>query len=484
MQNKEAESFIKTHYAKLIPLNTALELSYFNAITTGKKEYYNEYENLSIELNKLYNSKEDFAFVKKLKSKKLNGRLLKRQIDLIYNSFLSAQGDINLIKKIIGLSAKIEKSFNTFRASIDGKEFTQNEINDILKKSTDSEELEKAWMASKEQGAIVEKDIINLVKLRNELAQSLGFSNYYEFSMHLSEQDMQEIKKIFDDLSDLTENPFKELKKQVDDCLKKMFNVIELFPWHYKDPFFQEGPEIYKLNLDKYYSSIDVIDAAENFYKSIGLEVSDILKRSDLYEKPGKFQHACCTHIDRNGDIRIVENAKNNEKWMTTTLHELGHAVYEKFIDKNLPFMLKQASHIFTTEAIAQFFGKMDSSFDFLQNYGGINTEELVSITKDLKSMVRLNSLVFARWSLVMFNFEKSLYENPNQDLNKLWYDLVKKYQLINFYRDKPDWASKTHLATAPAYYHNYLLGELLASQLRHYLKNNPKLSLEQYFKE
>jgi peptidyl-dipeptidase A len=33
--------------------------------------------------------------------------------------------------------------------------------------------------------------------------------------------------------------------------------------------------------------------------------------------------------------------------------------------------------------------------------------------------------------------------------------------------RDAPDWAAKIHLSTAPVYYHNYLLGELIASQVR-----------------
>ena len=37
--------------------------------------------------------------------------------------------------------------------------------------------------------------------------------------------------------------------------------------------------------------------------------------------------------------------------------------------------------------------------------------------------------------------------------------------------RDAPDWA-RIHFSIAPVYYHNYLLGELTASQLRHYLDN------------
>jgi len=36
--------------------------------------------------------------------------------------------------------------------------------------------------------------------------------------------------------------------------------------------------------------------------------------------------------------------------------------------------------------------------------------------------------------------------------------------------RDLPDWASKNHLATSPVYYQNYVLGELMASQLMNFI--------------
>ena len=52
---------------------------------------------------------------------------------------------------------------------------------------------------------------------------------------------------------------------------------------------------------------------------------------------------------------------------------------------------------------------------------------------------------------------------------------MVEKYQFVKKSqdRDEPDWASKIHFAIAPCYYHNYVLGELLASQLHHYLVSN-----------
>ena len=69
-----------------------------------------------------------------------------------------------------------------------------------------------------------------------------------------------------------------------------------------------------------------------------------------------------------------------------------------------------------------------------------------------------------------MLRFEKSMYENPDQDLNLLWWTLVTKYQGIAKpeNRNAADYASKIHIVSAPVYYHNYMLGELFASQVHH----------------
>jgi peptidyl-dipeptidase A len=54
--------------------------------------------------------------------------------------------------------------------------------------------------------------------------------------------------------------------------------------------------------------------------------------------------------------------------------------------------------------------------------------------------------------------------------LNELWWDLVERYQMLKRPegRSSPDYASKIHVVSAPAYYHNYMLGQLFASQVHH----------------
>jgi peptidyl-dipeptidase A len=88
---------------------------------------------------------------------------------------------------------------------------------------------------------------------------------------------------------------------------------------------------------------------------------------------------------------------------------------------------------------------------------------------------LRFQQILFARWAMVMYNFEKAVYADPDQDLNTLWWDLVEKYQLLNRPEGSPDagWASKLHFTVAPCYYHNYMLGELLASQWHHHIVTN-----------
>ena len=75
-----------------------------------------------------------------------------------------------------------------------------------------------------------------------------------------------------------------------------------------------------------------------------------------------------------------------------------------------------------------------------------------------------------------MYRFEKGLYKGPDRvDLNALWWDLVGRIQLVNRPpdRDEPDWAAKIHVALAPVYYHNYVLGHLTAAQLRNHLEED-----------
>jgi peptidyl-dipeptidase A len=308
------------------------------------------------------------------------------------------------------------------------------------------------------------------VGLRNQAAKRLGFDNYHQMSLQLAEQSEEEVETIFNELYTLSQEPFMAVKKELDGVLAKNYSIkpSELMPWHYQDPFFQEAPAMGELDWDAYYKNYDVKQLASSYFAGIGMDVEPILANSDLYEKPGKNPHAFSTDIDREGDVRILCNLQNNERWMETTLHELGHAVYDRYHDAALPYLLRQPAHAFTTEGIAMFFGRFSRNADWMQAMLKLSEADYKKISSYAKTSMRAKQLVFARWAMVMYFFEKELYRQPDQDLNGLWWQLVQKYQGVNPPPDRQasDWAAKIHFTIAPCYYHNYLLGELFASQL------------------
>jgi peptidyl-dipeptidase A len=246
-------------------------------------------------------------------------------------------------------------------------------------------------------------------------------------------------------------------------------------PWHYHDPFFQRTPLVYELDLDSYYKGRDIEEIARKYYASVDLPVDDILDRSDLYDREGKYPHAFGHDVDRNGDVRVLANLQDTERWMETLLHELGHAIYSKYHNRREPWLLREPAHSFTTEAVAMFFGRLSRNPAWMQKMLGLSDEERAKIEKVSIKYLQFQQILVARWVMVMYNFEKQLYADPDQDLNNLWWDLVEKYQFVKRPPGQTDagWASKLHFTTAPCYYHNYLLGELLASQLHHYIVHN-----------
>ncbi len=395
-----------------------------------------------------------------------------RAAETLRLSCLDARAPKKLRRDIAALEVDVQRRYGSFRGTVEGKPTTDGEIMRILAGSTDSALRQQAWEASHALSAEVADDVRKLAKMRNEAAQAAGYRDHYELS--LARQELSE-SKLFDTLRKLekaTRDPFRKRKAVVDGQLCERFGVetAELRPWHYADPHFQRVPQTGSLSLDGYFEQADLEQLAVRFFDGLGANVRPVLEQSDLYPREGKNQHAFCTHIDRRGDIRILCNIVPGHRWMTTVLHELGHAIYERYLGDDLPWALRRPAHTLVTEAIAMLMGRQAGELEYLIEYAGAPTFEVTPMSGELARRQSLTMLLLTRWVMVMTHFEKALYADPDsRELDDLWWELKHRYQLIERPegRTGPDWAAKMHVALAPVYYHNYLLGEVLASQLR-----------------
>ncbi|MBN1165449.1 MAG: M2 family metallopeptidase [Candidatus Krumholzibacteriota bacterium] len=472
----EFKKFVDRHVARIRPLEKAGALAYWNAALSGNQEDVKKYSEIQLELEKIYTDAAEFNFVKKFReSMEVQDGQLSRMADLLYLRYVGNQVDSALLQEIVNLSGTVENKFAVYRTEIDGKELTSNQVLTILREEKDCAHRRRVWEANKRVGRVVAGDLLKLINLRNESARAVGFDNYYSMSLTLAEQDEEELVSLFAELEKLTRDPFLELKRRFDAELAEGYSIKpeEMRPWHYHDPFFQEAPADGRIDLNRYYRNRDIVELVRTFYAGIGMPVEDILERSDLYERKGKNPHAFCTDIDREGDIRILCNLKNDKYWMETLLHELGHGVYDKYIDPALPYLLRIYPHIALTEATAMYFGRLSQDPGWMSEALGLDDREAAKIAPSLEKSLRLKMMVFARWVQTMFNFERQLYRDPEQDLNRLWWDMVERYQFVPRPegRSEPDWATKIHVVMSPVYYHNYMLGEMIASQIHHHVK-------------
>lgn len=467
----EAGRFIDGQWDKVRPLQIGADRAWWEAATTGSKEAYKRNEEFKNKVDAFFNDRAAFERVKSLRqSEKIKDPVIRRRLELLYLEYLPRQVEAELLREINRLETKIEQDFATYRPVFRGEKRSQNDLEEILKRSTDSQELEEAWKALKTVGELVEKDLLRLVELRNQAARKLGFSDFYQMEIVRSEQKEDEVLALFEELDRLTREPFRQVKAEIDEKLSERYRIDRagLRPWHYQNQFFQEAPDVFGASLDKFYADEDIAEVGRRFYMGIGLDPSAILARSSLYEQEGKNPHAFAIDIDRAGDIRVLLNLRPNARWMDTMLHELGHAVYNAHIDRKLPWDLRQPAHTLTTEGYAMMLGRLAKNRHWMKAMGVIDREQFEEIGDSSWKRLRAEELIFSRWAQVMLHFERQLYKDPAQDLNKLWWDLVEKYQLVKRPddRNKPDYAAKIHIVSAPVYYHNYMMGLLFASQI------------------
>lgn len=477
MENR-LRKFITEYEKKAIPLYRESALADWNANISGSDDDWEKSEKASLSYREIYADTSAFKELREIKESGLiRDSLLSRQLDILFRAYLGSQVDHDLIAGQIRMETELSRKYSNFRAKVNGKELSDNQIEDILRNSTRDSELKAAWEGHKMIGPLVADEITELVKHRNIIAGKLGFKDFHDMRLRLSGLDPDEVDAIFKELDDLTRDTFKKTKEDIDAYLANHYKIKpgELQPWHYQNRFFQEAPEIYSVDFDKYYKDQDPVRLVSSFYDGIGLNVDAILEKSDLYEKPGKNQHAFCTDIDRSGDVRTLNNIRPDSYWMNTILHELGHGVYSFYTSRDLPFTLREEAHSFTTEAIANLFGQLATDPEWMKDMGIITEEECQKISGESRKALSLSKIVFSRWAQVMYWFEKYMYQNPDQDLNQLWWNMVEKYQMIRKpeNRDMPDWAAKVHVALYPCYYHNYLLGDLLAAQYHHHIATN-----------
>ncbi|GAA4726335.1 M2 family metallopeptidase [Brevibacillus fulvus] len=454
------KSFLQNLNESLQRLHTASMHALWMVLTTGRKEWAERCE------------AEEIAYQEALAAVEWqpdqtgkSNRCERRQLEILERERLDSRTSPETRRRISQVWNELNVQFAAYRPTSSGKQLTEQQILRELLHCPDQTYRKQLWQASMGIGQHIAPKLLELVELRNQVARQNGFDNYYVMKLESQELSLDLLDSLFTALRKGLDSSYQSIMAEIDEELAAKWKLPkkDRYPWRYPHPFVQEyySDEQSSVPVDLQSIQSKLID----YFHNLGFAIAEMLANANLTSQDGKAQTNFCLHIDRAGDIRISCNLDPSVRGIAILLHELGHAVYEQGIDRTLPFLLRQPAQLFLSEAVAALMERLALDPHWLS---WLLDTEIVQ-PDSYRRRWQNNLLVRLYWTMTVVSFERQLYENPGQPLNRLWWDLVEEIQGLSrpLEWDYPYWACKPHLTTLPVYYQNYLLGECAAAQLQ-----------------
>jgi peptidyl-dipeptidase A len=368
---------------------------------------------------------------------------------------------------------------------------TANEIDDILVKSRDLPERQRVWTASKEIGRPLKPGLVELVKLRNQVAHEMGYKSYFALQVADYGMTVDEMMKLLDGALEAARPLYDGLHCWAKNQLAVRYKrpTPRLIPAHWLgNRWAQQWPGLVEeANLDPLFkgsSPESIVKSAENFYVSLGFPrlPATFWERSDLYPVPPglarkKNSHASAWHIDHAQDVRSLMSIEPNEWWFGTAHHELGHIYYFlSYSRPGVPILLREGANRAFHEAVGDLAKLASQQTPYLVRVGVMPKGHEPNPNAWLLQSA-LESIVFLPWSAgTMSHFERDLYEQelPPSEWQHRWWDYVGQYQGVIAPGPRPeelcDACTKTHINDDPAQYYDYALDTLIKFQLHEHI--------------
>jgi peptidyl-dipeptidase A len=496
---KEAESFLVTVTGLIAPVATSTGLVDWAAATDVTPDHVAERAGANKAMAALIGSTAIIDKTKALlKTEKQLDEVTVRQLRKLLLSAAEAPGTIpDVVARRVELEAKQSGILDGYtfclqpKGNTCAKPITANDIDDVLKKSRDLKERQRVWTVSKEIGRPLRPGLVELVKLRNQVAREMGYRSYFALKVADYGMTVDEMMKLLDDTLATTKPLYDGLhcwaKNQYAARYKQQ--APRLIPAHWiGNRWAQSWPGLVEAaSLDPFFkgsSAETIVRSSESFYVSLGFPKlpPSFWQRSDLYPVPAgvarkKNSHASAWHIDRAQDVRSLMSVLPNEQWFGTSHHELGHIYYFlSYSRPEVPFLLREGANRAFHEAIGELAKLASQQTPYLIKVGVVPAGKEPDAAGWLLQSA-LESIVFLPWSAgTMSHFERDLYEGelPPAEWQTKWWDYVAAYQGVTpaAGRDPElcDACTKTHINDDAAEYYDYALATLIKFQLHDHI--------------
>jgi oligoendopeptidase F len=226
---------------------------------------------------------------------------------------------------------------------------------------------------------VLDNGFLDLVKLRNRFARSLGHDDYFEFKLRRNERMTPgELGRILDDFVARTDAASARTLKE----LRSRHGERALEPWNLR--FFASGDVVRR--MDGYMPFGLALGRWVQSFRRLGIQYRGATMQLDLIERAGKHQNGFChgpipTWVNENGEwvpgqINFTAEAKPDQvgsglRAINTLFHEGGHAAHFANVRQNAPCFSQEyaPTSMAYAETQSMFCDSLLSDADWLKRY-------------------------------------------------------------------------------------------------------------------
>jgi hypothetical protein len=226
---------------------------------------------------------------------------------------------------------------------------------------------------------VLDNGFLDLVKLRNRFARTLGHDDYFELKLHRNERMTPgQLGRILDDFVGRTD----AASARTLTALQARHGAQALVPWNLR--FFASGDVVRR--MDAYMPFGLALGRWVQSFRRLGIQFRGATMQLDLMERTGKHQNGFChgpipTWVNEKGEwipgwINFTAEAKPDQvgsglRAINTLFHEGGHAAHFANVTQNAPCFSQEyaPTSMAYAETQSMFCDSLLNDADWLKRY-------------------------------------------------------------------------------------------------------------------
>ncbi len=369
-----------------------------------------------------------------------------------------APSDAKEREELTNISVSLDGDYGKGKYCPAGKEkcLTLNDMERILAKSRDAEELLDVWQGWRTISPPMRARYARQVEIANKGARELGFkdvgalwrSNYDmppdEFAKELDRLWLQ-VRPLYESLhayvrAQLAKQYGKDVVPAAGPIPAHLLGNMWSQTWGNiyplaAPPSSDRGYDLTELLKQHKVDELEMVRYGERFFTSLGFEpLPQTFWERSLFKKPADREvicHASAWDVDNDLDLRIKMCIEVRDEDFATIHHELGHNFYQRAY-RTLPVLYRGSANDGFHEAVGDAIA-LSVTPEYLKEIGLLETVPGAEGDTGLLMRMALDKVAFLPFGLLVDQWRWKVFsgEIKPENYNQAWWELRTKYQGI-----------------------------------------------------